>query len=106
MNNAVLQQATIVEFTIRNQQCVRCQANFAQGAWHAVVQVRQRASHKRTFFFLEQLLLKYNAHAEAVNIVVRNQYIYLIYILTKIFITAHRHSAMVWISTSQISSMV
>jgi len=69
MNGAVLQQACIVEFTIRNQQCVRCQANFATGAWHAVVQVRQRVSHKRTFFFLEQLLLKYNAHADCINIV-------------------------------------
>ena len=69
MNGAVLQQSSIVEFTIRNQQCIRCQSSFAAGAWHAVVQVRQRASHKRTFFFLEQMLLRYNAHSDAVNIV-------------------------------------
>lgn len=70
MNGAVLQQSTIVEFVIRNQQCLQCQASFATGAWEAVVQVRQRVSHKRTFFFLEQLLLKHHAHTECVNIVV------------------------------------
>jgi nonsense-mediated mRNA decay protein 3 len=37
--------------------------------WHAVVQVRQRVSHKRTFFFLEQLLLKHGAHSDTINIV-------------------------------------
>lgn len=69
INSAILQQAMIVEFTIRNQQCTSCQANFATGAWHAVVQVRQRVPHKRTFFFIEQLLLKHNAHSDSVNIV-------------------------------------
>ena len=69
-NGAILQQAMIVDFTIRNQQCDRCQASFAEGAWHAVVQVRQRVAHKRTFFFLEQILLKHNAHADCVNIMV------------------------------------
>jgi nonsense-mediated mRNA decay protein 3 len=70
MNGAILQQAAVINFTIRNQQCKNCEASYAQGAWHAVVQVRQRVSHKRTFFFLEQLLLKYNAHSECINIVV------------------------------------
>lgn len=70
MNGAVLQQACIVDFTIRNQQCQNCQSSFAQGAWQAVVQVRQRVSHKRTFFFLEQLLLKHRAHSECIRIVV------------------------------------
>lgn len=70
MNGAVLQQAAIVEFTIRNQQCKDCEASYAQGSWHAVVQVRQRVSHKRTFYFLEQLLLKHNAHSDCIRIVV------------------------------------
>lgn len=71
MNGAILQQAAIVEFTIRNQQCKECEQNFAQGAWHAIVQLRQRVQHKRTFFYLEQLILKYEAHMECVKIVVR-----------------------------------
>ena len=70
-NGAVLQQAAIIDFAVRNQQCNNCEASYAQGAWQAVVQVRQRVTHKRTFLFLEQLLLKYNAHSDCINIVVR-----------------------------------
>jgi nonsense-mediated mRNA decay protein 3 len=70
MNGAVIQQSTIVEFVIRNQQCKDCEAGFAQGAWHAIVQLRQRVSHKRTFYYLEQLILKHKAHSECIKIVV------------------------------------
>lgn len=69
VNGAILQQAAVVTFIIRNQQCKHCEQSYAQGAWHAVVQVRQRVSHKRTFFFLEQLLLKHHAHSDSINIV-------------------------------------
>jgi len=31
-------------------------------------QVRQRVDHKRTFFYLEQLLLKHSAHTKALSI--------------------------------------
>ena len=68
MNGAILQQAALIDFTVRNQQCKNCEASYAQGVWHAVVQVRQRVSHKRTFFFLEQLLLKHGAHSATVKI--------------------------------------
>jgi len=74
LNGAVMQQAAIINFTIRNQQCNNCEAAYAQGSWHAVVQVRQRVSHKRTFFFLEQILLKHNAHSECIKIVVCHQH--------------------------------
>lgn len=70
MNGAVLQQAAVIEFTIRNRQCEQCEQSFAQGVWHGLVQVRQRVEHKRTFYYLEQLLLKHNAHSECINIVV------------------------------------
>ena len=70
VHGAILQQATVIEFSIRNQQCKTCEASYAQGAWHAIVQVRQRVRHKRTFFYLEQLLLKHNAHADCIRIVV------------------------------------
>lgn len=65
---AVLQQTFIVEFTIFNQICNDCQRIEAKDYWKALVQVRQRTSHKKTFFYLEQLLLKHNAHADASNI--------------------------------------
>jgi nonsense-mediated mRNA decay protein 3 len=72
LNGAILQQAKIVEFVIRNQQCKTCQSFYAQGVWHAVVQVRQHVPHKRTFFYLEQVLLKYNAHSDCLQITVRS----------------------------------
>ncbi len=69
MNGAILQQAVVIEYIIRNQQCKDCEASYTEAGWHAVVQIRQRVSHKRTFFYLEQLLLKHNAHSDAINIV-------------------------------------
>ena len=36
--------------------------------WVSQVQVRQRVHHKRTFLYLEQLILKHNAHEKALNI--------------------------------------
>lgn len=56
---AILQQSFTVEFFVRNQQCVECQGEFRQGSWKSLVQVRQRVSHKRTFLYLEQLILKH-----------------------------------------------
>jgi nonsense-mediated mRNA decay protein 3 len=70
MNGTILQQAIVIEFVIRNQQCKDCEKSYTEAGWHAVVQIRQRVSHKRTFYYLEQLLLKYKAHSEAINIVV------------------------------------
>ena len=70
MNGAILQQAAVIDFVNRNQQCKDCEASYAEGGWHAVVQIRQRASHKRTFFYLEQVLLKHGAHSDCMNIVV------------------------------------
>ncbi|CAE7566185.1 nmd3, partial [Symbiodinium microadriaticum] len=72
VNGAILQQATVVEYIIRNQQCKTCQSYYAQGVWQAVVQVRQHVSHKRTFYYLEQLLLKNNAHADCLQIMTFN----------------------------------
>ena len=65
----ILQQSFNVEFIVRNQQCIECQAEFRQGSWKSLVQVRQRVQHKRTFLYLEQLILKYDSHRGALNIV-------------------------------------
>lgn len=48
------------------EKCSRVAANPDQ--WIACVQVRQKVEHKRTFFFLEQLIIKHGAAAAAVNI--------------------------------------
>lgn len=67
-SGTILQQSFVVEFIVRNQQCVECQAEFRTGSWKSLVQVRQRVSHKRTFLYLEQLILKHGAHRGALNI--------------------------------------
>jgi len=64
----ILQQSFTVVFVVRNQQCLECQAEFRQGSWKAVVQVRQRVGHKRTFLYLEQLILKHGAHRGCLSI--------------------------------------
>ena len=60
----ILQQSFTVVFVVRNQQCIECQAEYRQGSWKSLVQVRQRVSHKRTFLFLEQLILKHGGKGE------------------------------------------
>jgi nonsense-mediated mRNA decay protein 3 len=67
-SGAKLQQTTIIEFQIVNQICEDCQRVEAKDYWKCVVQVRQRARHKKTFFYLEQLILKMNAHHKTVSI--------------------------------------
>lgn len=64
----ILQQAFTVIFVVRNQQCLECQAEFRTGSWKSLVQVRQRVSHKRTFLYLEQLILKHGAHRGSLSI--------------------------------------
>ncbi len=66
--STILQQVFIVEFVITNLQCDDCVRVAAKNTWRACVQVRQKVNHKRTFFFLEQVILKHNAHKDTVNI--------------------------------------
>lgn len=67
-SGTILQQSFMVEFVVRNQQCDDCAAEFRQGAWKSLVQVRQRVGHKRTFLYLEQLILKHGAHRGCLSI--------------------------------------
>jgi nonsense-mediated mRNA decay protein 3 len=67
-NGAVLQQVFVVEFVVTNLFCESCHRKEANDFWTAVVQVRQKAAHKKTLFYLEQLIMKYQAHANTVDI--------------------------------------
>ncbi|KAH7649678.1 NMD3p like involved in nonsense mediated decay [Cryptosporidium bovis] len=71
MNGAIVQQNIIIEFYLQGQQCDDCKRSFTPHTWNAVVQVRQRVQHKRTFLYLEQLILKNGAHEKVSNIVER-----------------------------------
>lgn len=67
-SSTILQQVFVVEFIVAHQMCDDCRRVEAKDTWKAVVQVRQKVPHKRTFLFLEQLLLKHNMHRECINI--------------------------------------
>jgi nonsense-mediated mRNA decay protein 3 len=64
----VMQQNVIVEFIVHAMQCDDCKKTYTPHTWCSVVQLRQKADHKRTFYFLEQLILKHNAHERVVGI--------------------------------------
>ncbi|PIN13657.1 NMD protein affecting ribosome stability and mRNA decay [Handroanthus impetiginosus] len=69
LNGAILEQAYTVEYVVQDQMCESCsrvQANPDQ--WVAAVQLRQHVSHRRTFFYLEQLILKHDAAKYAIRI--------------------------------------
>mmetsp|Transcript_38426 Transcript_38426/g.95583 ORF Transcript_38426/g.95583 Transcript_38426/m.95583 type:complete len:588 (+) Transcript_38426:183-1946(+) len=66
---AVLQQTFVVEFILGNKQCPNCQRREAKDTWTAIVQMRQKVPHKRTFLWLEQLILKHCAHSDSTNII-------------------------------------
>lgn len=65
---AILQQIFIVEYSVHSSMCDQCHRIEAKDFWKAVVQVRQKVTHKKTFYYLEQLLLKYKAHDRCVNV--------------------------------------
>ncbi|XP_028650299.1 60S ribosomal export protein NMD3 [Erpetoichthys calabaricus] len=68
MNGAILQQVFVVEFVIQAQMCDDCHRIEAKDFWKAIVQVRQKTVHKKTFFYLEQLILKHKLHQNTLRI--------------------------------------
>ncbi|TIB13374.1 hypothetical protein E3P92_02291 [Wallemia ichthyophaga] len=69
--NTILQQVFEVTYTILGAQCPDCTRMAAKNTWQTSIQVRQKVPHKRTFFYLEQLILKHGAHKDCVNILER-----------------------------------
>lgn len=65
---AILQQSFEVEYVVAYHQCPDCAKSYTHNTWRANVQVRQKVPHKRTFLYLEQLILKYGAHRDTINI--------------------------------------
>ena len=58
----------LVTFKEEWTQCDDCKKTFTPHIWNSVVQIRQKVNHKRTFLYLEQLILKHKAHVKALNI--------------------------------------
>lgn len=68
LGGAVLQQVFIVEYTVANQMCTDCHRTEAKDYWKCLVQIRQRCDNKKSFFYLEQLILKHKAHENTLGI--------------------------------------
>lgn len=68
MNSTILEQSFVVEFIVQGQMCEDCHRREAQDFWKAVVQVRQKVTHKKTFYYLEQLIMKQNIQQNCINI--------------------------------------
>lgn len=62
-SNIVIQQTCQIEYIVSWQQCPTCQkVATGQPQWDACVQLRQKVEHKKTFLYLEQLILKKRLH--------------------------------------------
>ncbi|KAJ7968500.1 60S ribosomal export protein NMD3 [Quillaja saponaria] len=73
-NGSIKDQAYVVEYVVQDHMCKNCsrvQAN--PDMWVAAVQLRQHVSHRRTLFYLEQIILKHDAAVRAINIKPMNQ---------------------------------
>ena len=88
VGGAVLQQVFVVDFIVNGQFCSDCHRVEAKDFWkanviwfvsspirqyfiikcHLQVQVRQKTDHKKTFYYLEQLILKHKAHESTLGI--------------------------------------
>ena len=68
LNKSLISTSLIVTLKEDWTQCEDCKKTFTPHIWRAVVQLRQKVNHKRTFLFLEQVILKHKAQSKALNI--------------------------------------
>jgi len=60
-NGAIVQHDFVIEFVVQNNQCDDCKRGYTPHLWVATCQVRQKSDHRRSLYFLEQLILKHDA---------------------------------------------
>ena len=68
VGGVIVEQTFVVEIIVQPQQCEDCARSYTEHTWKACVQVRQKVRHKRSFLYLEQLLIKHNMHATVISI--------------------------------------
>ncbi|PFH48142.1 hypothetical protein AMATHDRAFT_6081 [Amanita thiersii Skay4041] len=68
LTSTIMEQIFEVEFLVQHGQCPDCARLAAKNTWKAMVQVRQKVPHKRTFLFLEQLILKHGAQKDTISV--------------------------------------
>lgn len=68
LTSTILEQIFEIEYLVQHGQCPDCTKLAAKNTWRALVQVRQKVPHKRTFLFLEQLILKHGAQKDTISV--------------------------------------
>ena len=67
--NGVILEHVYFEYVYQVHMCEHCTRVQSNLDWYVVVmQLRKHVSHKRTFFYLEKLILKHGVAAQAGNI--------------------------------------
>ncbi|KAJ8446860.1 hypothetical protein Cgig2_016170 [Carnegiea gigantea] len=72
LDGVFVEEQHTIESVVFCQNCTSCTPN-DPNQWEAVVQVRQHVSHMRTFYYLEQVIRKHQAHIGATKIKPINQ---------------------------------
>lgn len=68
LTSTILEQVFEIEYLVQHGQCPDCSKLAAKNTWKALVQVRQKVPHKRTFLYLEQLILKHGAQKDTISL--------------------------------------
>ncbi|KAF6136504.1 hypothetical protein GIB67_035063 [Kingdonia uniflora] len=69
LNGVILEQGYVAEYVSQDHMCEVCSRVAANpDQWVAAVQLRQHVGHRRTFFYLEQLIIKHDAAVKATKI--------------------------------------
>ncbi|KAF8474456.1 NMD3-domain-containing protein [Russula ochroleuca] len=68
LTSTILEQVFEIEYLVQHGQCPDCTRLAAKNTWKALVQVRQKVPHKRTFLYLEQLILKHGAQKNTISL--------------------------------------
>lgn len=68
VEGTMLEQQAVVTFVVIDTQCEDCQRSFTPHTWQAKVQLRQKVSHKRTIYYLEQMIIKNQAQKDCLGI--------------------------------------
>ncbi|KAI0250616.1 NMD3-domain-containing protein [Lactifluus subvellereus] len=68
LTSTILEQVFEIEYLVQHGQCPDCTKLAAKNTWKALVQLRQKVPHKRTFLYLEQLILKHGAQKDTISL--------------------------------------
>ncbi|CAD8178971.1 unnamed protein product [Paramecium pentaurelia] len=68
MNGTCIQDSKILNFEEVYHQCEDCKREFTPHIWGACIQLRQRVNHKKSFYYLEQLILQHHMNQQMLKV--------------------------------------